>query len=343
MVKNSGGKGFEAEESLRTYFRNTGYFVVRGIPLIYRGCDVTDVDLWLYVKATSLAAERACVDIKRKRTPQAMERVLWTKGLKEVLGVDRAIVVTSDNRAETREFGIAHGVSILQGNFLQRVLGSCAAPDRLTEEDMWSLLKMPCVVDASVEWRGWLRGIKAKLLDSLNFDGCNSFLLAAKHLLDEYVATGKGSEVPVRLLYVTMGYLLVCLDFTSRSFVPLDLNARASAITDGFRYGESGRRRTEEIVRMALHFLTESGKDGLFSGQEMQGEFQRQMSEYKAEILGEHFAKPDALKNLFALARGFEELAYSKTLLRPHEVAVEQKAVIGLICDLLGHDRKAII
>ncbi len=343
MVKNTGGKGVAAEEALRGYFRSTGYFVVRGIPLNFKNYDVTDVDLWLYVKATSLASERTCVDIKRRKTPQAMERVLWTKGLKEVLRVDWAIVVTSDNRQETRDFGAAHGVGILQGEFLQRVIAAFPPADRLTEEDMFSLLKTPCVVNSDVDWRSWFRQAKAKLLDSLNFDGCNSFLLGTKLLLDEYLATGKSSEVPVRLLYAIMAYMLICLDYTSRSYVSLDLAVRTAILTDGLRYGEAGRKRTEEIVQMALQLLAESGKTDLFSGEGLRGEFERQVSEYRAEILGEHFAKTESLKNLFRVAVTFEDLAYCRALKRPHEVPSEQKAVIGLICDLVGHDRKAII
>ncbi len=49
------------------------------------------------------------------------------------------------------------------------------------------------------------------------------------------------------------------------------------------------------------------------------------------------------MKNLFSLARTFEELAYSKSLIRPLDCNSEQKAIIGLLCDLLGFDRKTII
>ncbi len=343
MLKTTGVKGFVAEEALRGYFRSAGYFAVRGIPLSYKRFDVTDVDLWLYVKATSLTAERACIDVRRRRTPQAMERVLWTKGLKEVLRVDRAVVVTSDNRPETRDFGAAHGVAIMQGDFFQRVIAAFRPSGRLTEEELFSLLRTPCIVDPGVEWRGWFRHVKARLLDSLDFNGCNTFLLATKHLLDEYLATGKSSEVPVRLLYVTIAYFLICLDYTSRSFVHLDAVVRTAVLTEGFRYGEAGRQRTEEIVQMALQLLGEAGKTDLFSGEALRSEFERQVSGYRAEILGEHFAKTESLKNLFVTARSFEEQAYSKPLLRPHESPSELKAVIGLICDFLGHDRKTII
>ncbi len=343
IVNKTGQKGLTAEEALRGYFRSSGYFVVRSIPLIYKKFDVSDVDLWLYVKATSLSADRVCVDVKRKKTPQAMERVLWTKGLKEVLGVDRAIVVTSDNRPETRDFGAAHGVAILQGEFLQRVLTDFPPTDRLTEEDLLSLLNHPCVVDPRVEWRAWFGHVKSRLLDSLNFDGCNSFLLATKTLLDEYVATGRSSEVPVRLLYAVIAYLLICLDYTSRSFVSLEVSRRASVLTDGFRYGEAGRKRTEEIVQMALHLIADAGRTDILSADAMREEFDRQAVGYRAEILSEHFARRESLMNLFATARAFEGLAYAKTILHPRELASEQKALIGLLCDLLQHDRKVII
>jgi len=342
MVKKTGRKGFAAEEALREYFRSTGYFVVRGIPLVYRNYDVTDVDLWLYVKASSLAAERTCVDVKRRRTPQTMERVLWTKGLMEVLGVDRAIVVTSDNRTETRAFGNTHGVGILQGGFLKRVVETYSLSDRLSEEEFLSILKTPCVIDSDVDWRAWFRRTKARLLHSLNFDGCNSFLLSAKPLFNEFFATS-GSEASVRLLYAVMGYLLICVDYVSRSCVPLDLSTRATILTDGFRYGEAGHQRTEEVVQMALQLLTDAGKTDLFSGESLRDEFNRQVTEYRAEILGEYFSKSESLKALFPIARGFESLAYAQALQRPNEIPTEQKAVLGLICDFLGHDRKAII
>ncbi|MBA4416284.1 MAG: hypothetical protein C0392_00010 [Syntrophus sp. (in: bacteria)] len=343
MVSNSGQKGYAAEEALRGYFRNTGYFVVRGIPLTYRKYDVTDVDLWLYAKVTSIAAERSCVDVKRRKTPQAMERVLWTKGLMGVLGVDRAIVVTSDNRSETRDFAAAHGVGILQGEFLQRIIASFPPSDRLTEEELLTILKSPCVVDSATEWRAWFRGIKTTLLDSLSFDGCNSLLLAVKFLLDEYVATGKTSEVSVRLLYIVVSYLLICLDYASRSLASLDVMGRTATLTDGFRYGEAGRKRTEEIVQMALQLLADAGKTGLFSGNTLRDEFDRQVSEYCAEILGEYFAKKELLKSLFVTARAFENMAYARTLVRPDGTSSEQKALIGLFCDFLRHDRKEII
>ncbi len=341
--KMTGMKGYAAEESLRSYFRSIGYFSVRGIPLTYKKYDVTDVDLWLYIRATSLTIERTCVDVKHRRTPQAMERVLWTKGLKEVLGVDRAIVVTSDNRQETRNFGAEHGVMVLQGNFLHRVIANFPLSNRISEEELVSILKIPCVVNSNIDWRHWYRGQKAKLLDSLNFDGCNSYLLAIQLLLDELIATGKSSEAAIRLLYIVIAYFLISLDYTSRSFTDLDMKDRSIVLTDGFRYGQAGRQRTEEVVHLALQILANVGRTDPLASENLRREFDRQVNAYRAEILSDYFSKSDALKKLFSLACGFEELAYSIVILQPNELISEQKGIIGLICDFLELDRKKIL
>jgi Restriction endonuclease len=139
-------KGGQAEEVLRSYFLSQGYYVVRGVPFPYQGFDVTDIDLWLYLRPSSLTRERCCVDIKRKKTPQALERVFWTKGLREVLGMDRAIVVTTDNRPAVRNFGAANEVTVLHGEFLQRLVRAANRfPQRISEEAFPSELRENCL------------------------------------------------------------------------------------------------------------------------------------------------------------------------------------------------------
>lgn len=343
MAKQTGDKGVMAEEALRGYFLSTGHFVVRGIPFMYVGYDVTDIDLWLYVKSSSTSRERACVDVKRKKTPQAMERVFWTRGLREVIGVERAIVVTTDNRAETRDFGLSHGVTILHGDFLQRVIKAFPPIDRLTEEEVLSNLNSPCVIDPSVQWRPWFRGLKSLLLNSLNFDGCNQLLLAIKLLVEEYLAAGGKSSGSTRLLYICSAYFLLCLDFTTRSIVHLEAPERKNALMEGFRYGQAGKQRTEEIVEMSLRLLEEAGKADLFSRSQLRSEFDRQVAEYPADVLSEYFAKPESLKRLFDLAREFHKQAYLRELIQPQSCSAELKSIIGLFCDFWSIDRKKIL
>jgi len=336
-------KGYTAEEALRGYFRNIGCFAVRGIPFTYKGLDITDVDLWLYIKANTVTSERVCVDIKNKRTPQAMERVLWARGLKEILGVDRALVATNDNRQETRNFGNEHAIGILQGDFLKRVITNFPSTNTITEEELCSQLNVPCVVDPKVNWQKWYKYSKTLLLNNLNFDGCNILLLNCKLLMDEFFAIGTTSVTPLRLLYIMIGYFLICLDFTTRSFFQLEPFSRASILINGFRYGESGQQKTREIVEMASQLLSTVENTDLFTGDRLMIEFERQIFDFNAEILGEYFSKPEPLKNLFPWACNFDLIGYGRNFIQPNEAPSEIKAIIGLLCDLWGYDRKKII
>ena len=115
------GKGEEAEEFLRTYFLGLGYYVIRSINFVYKGFDVTDIDLFLYNKVSPFSRERIIVDIKNKKTPQAIERIFWTRGLQDVLNMDKAIVATTDTRQEITDFGKQNNIYVLDGNLQSRL------------------------------------------------------------------------------------------------------------------------------------------------------------------------------------------------------------------------------
>src|SRR6187431_2089627 len=106
-------KGEQMEELLRAYFLNLGYYVVRGVKYRYEGLDVTDVDLYLYGRSSSLTRDRINVDIKNKKSPQAFERILWANGLKKLLGFNSCIVATTDQKGLTHSFGQLHDTLVL--------------------------------------------------------------------------------------------------------------------------------------------------------------------------------------------------------------------------------------
>ncbi|WP_156896638.1 hypothetical protein [Desulfovirgula thermocuniculi] len=338
------GKGEVAEEALRAYFLSLGYFVVRSVPFSYKGFDVTDVDLWLYLKSTSLTRERICVDVKRKRTPQALERIFWIKGLREVLGLDRAIVATTDNRKETRDFGARHGVIVLPGEFLQRIInGVNINSNRITEELFIQDLNTKSILDGRISWPRFYRESKAVLLNALNFNGCNLYLEKIRFLIEEYLASNRTSLASLRLLYILISYFLIAVDYSSRLLIPLDFNLRKACFAEGFRYGAAGKERAKEIIDDALYLLASSSNTGLFSREKFEQEIISQLTEYPAEILADFFAKSDNLKHLFTLARDFENLAFSQSITMPHECPSHIKGILGLLCDFLRIDRRKII
>ena len=220
-------KGAAAEEALRNYFLSIGYYVARSIPLTFRQFDVTDVDLWLYARNSPLSRERICVDIKNKKTPQALERIFWAKGLQAVLGLDSCIVATTDSRPDVREFGLQHQVRVLDGKFLSRLTKSVRShKERITEEDFLSDLHAGSLGRLGGDWRGRYEESKSRLLYSLNFDGCNAWLDDIEYLLTQ-IASGNQAW---RLLYASCSHFMIAMDFIVREFVAEDQEQRRQII-----------------------------------------------------------------------------------------------------------------
>ena len=63
-------KGPKMEELLRSYFLKAGYYVVRGVPFVYEGFDVTDIDLWLYSRTSSVSREVAWLMPRTREPPR---------------------------------------------------------------------------------------------------------------------------------------------------------------------------------------------------------------------------------------------------------------------------------
>src|SRR5690606_19633763 len=178
-----GGKGAAAEEALKRYFTDLGYFVVRGMSVIVGDSDVTDIDLWLYNRPSPLTRERINVDVKNKRTPQALERIFWAKGVQTVLGFDACIVATSDRRPEVVEFGRAHGVTVLDGTLLRRICEK--ANDAMQESEFKASSAHYKQARAQIGWYERTVANASVLGRKLGFDACNHLLPEIRFFANE--------------------------------------------------------------------------------------------------------------------------------------------------------------
>jgi hypothetical protein len=305
---------------------------------------LTDVDLWLYLKESTIARTRINVDIKRKKTPQAMERIFWTKGLQDVLGLDSCIVATTDQRSETIQFGRAHDVTVLDGKFMQRVLSYGPDKDsRITEENYEALLDKTSMIESAVNFRNEYKKVKRLLLSDLNFNGCNIFLNKQKLLFEEYQLDSTTKECALRLLYIMISYFLISLDFASRNFAYRESEERGKEIFEGFTYGESGKKRVDEIMKIAISLVEQSTSGDLFVNSNLKNEINKQLVDYPSSILVEHFSKSDNLKSLFGDARQFETFGFAQQLVFPKNLDTRLKGLIAVLCDFFKLDRKKII
>jgi hypothetical protein len=131
IAAKSGQKGPALEELLKAYFWRAGYFVVRGVPYRLEDDDVTDIDLWLYERPGASTRRRLIVDVKSKRSPKVSERIIWARGLQVALGVDNAIVATTDRRLSNRRLAKNMGVTLFDGEAISKLAGS----DQLQSSD----------------------------------------------------------------------------------------------------------------------------------------------------------------------------------------------------------------
>jgi len=340
----SGGKGYELEERLRAYFLSLGYYVLRGVKFTYNRFDVTDVDLWLYLRPTPISRERCNVDVKNKKTPQALERIFWAKGIQRVLGLERCVVATTDARPDVSAFGLAHEVTVLDGTFISRLERSARSEsDRLTEEQFVELLDRASLGKVGGDWKGGYERSKARVLSSLDFDGANLWLREIGSLLDVHLSGPVEGDAALRLVYANAGMLLVAVDFLMQGCLSMDAEQRRLYLTDGFRYGNNGKTSAEGIVRVASRLVSAATGQGAATMDVVQRELQQQFSGVRAEVLGEFFAKAGAQGTIIEVAREFEAIAYSAQPPLPGELSTPAQAVMGTLSDHFGRDRKSVL
>jgi len=327
-MNNQLPKGAAAEEALRNYFLSIGYYVARGIKFTFHRFDVTDVDLWLYARNSPLSRERICVDIKNKKTPQALERIFWAKGLQSVLSLDSCIVATTDSRPDVREFGLQHNVRVLDGKFLSRLTKSTRShKERITEEDFLADLETGSLGRLSGDWRGRYEESKSRLLHSLNFDGCNAWLEDIGYLLTQ-IASGNQAW---RLFYVSCSHFMIAMDFILREFIAEDQEQRRQIIERGIRYGRMAAALVEGVA----------AQPGL--AETLQQELRQQASIVKADLLAEFFAKSLSGSGAFDIALVLESAAFSLQVPTPSALPAQAQAVLGVIADFCGVDRKIVL
>lgn len=335
-------KGSQAEEVLRNYFLSIGYFVIRGAKFKYAGFDITDIDLWLYSKNTSISRERLNVDIKNKKTPQALERIFWAKGLQNVLKLDGCIVATTDTRQDVRSFGSLHNVRVLDGNFLSRVIKSSRSQlDRISEEELVVALDEGSIGKLAGDWKGRYEKSKSKLLDSLSFDGCNFWLSEINYFLEQYIQTKSQNTPALRLVYLNVSYFLIGLDFVLREQLTLDQEQRASILNGGFRYGALGKEYADKVTNLASELVV-----SVTHKTELKSLILEVMSEQadsiRAEILSDYLSKLSVLTNLFELARELEDSAFKSEVPALSSLSASAQSMVMVILDFFEIDRKKV-
>jgi hypothetical protein len=324
-------KGELMEELIRNYFLNSGYYVVRGVKYRYEGNDITDVDLFLYGRSSSITRQRINIDIKNKKSPQAFERILWANGLRELLGFDSCIVATTDQRPVIHKFGQLHKTIILDGAFLAK-MRSNSYPNRLTEEEVTSKFAKhkSYKTFGNKDWRHIYEESKSKLLTEQDFAGFNSELTYLGYFIEKIVTDSQKREDATRMTYLIISHLLITIDFIIKDIAFLDNTDRERKLSDGFKFGNLGKDGVDKIISMAVQI----------SGNKSANSFLKSLESIPTDILRDFFSKNENTKNLFNWAREFERIGFNREFINPDNIDAQLKGFISLLLDFFGIDRK---
>lgn len=334
-------KGHRMEEALRDYFLQSGYYVIRGVPFIYEKFDVTDIDLWLYARTSSVSRDITIVDIKNKKTPQAIERIFWVQGLKQAVKATNAIVATTDKRAEVKNFGRELGVLILDGLFLDKlsIRFSKSPSVRWGEEEFFSRINEYSLQKIDGDWKGRILHCKSLLSKGLSFDNCNEWLNQAKFFSEQIITKPKQREISLRCLYLICSFIAITVDFLLKDFSFLEHNERINLLTEGFTYGSKGNMGMEKVLNVSMGLVEEYANDGRTISNQVRASIKRQLSGIPANILGEYFSRVDIGKTLFEVAVEFELLSMNKKF-SPHTIAsIELRSMLACLLDFWEIDR----
>jgi hypothetical protein len=324
-------KGELMEELIRNYFLNSGYYVVRGVKYRYEGNDITDVDLYLYGRSSSITRQRMNVDIKNKKSPQAFERILWANGVRELLGFDSCIVATTDQRPVIHKFGQLHKTIILDGAFIAK-MRSNTYPNRLTEDEITSRFGQhrSYKTFGNKDWRFIYEESKSKLLSEQDFAGFNSELSYLGYFIEKIITDIQKREDATRLTYLILSHLLIIIDFILKDVAFLDTRDKEKKLSDGFKFGNLGREGVDKIISMAVQI----------SGNRSASSFLKSLEGIPTDILKDFFSKNENTKNLFNWAKEFERIGYNKEFINPENIDTSLKGVISLFLDFFGIERK---
>lgn len=345
MLSSYNSKGAVAEELVRQYFLQNNYYVVRGIKYRFKSYEVTDVDIFIYSSISNIQKERINIDIKNKKTPQAIERILWTRGLQSILGTNKCIVVTTESRQDIVEFGNINRVVVLDGNFLTSLKNN---PDintnianRLSEEDLSNLLtdydkNNPSKKSIKKQYDI----LKSLLLTKSNFDGINEYLDEINNYF-RLICQGNNSDTLLRFLFIIISYFLLLLDYSLRNTLNFDRDKLKNFIFSNIKYG-TNQERTLKLIELIKDYssIDKRYKDIHHS---LLSALDDKEKNYIFEVLSDFFSIPENFNSIFQNSIEFESLAYNRNPIEISNLPSSIKSIIYLLMDSMKIERTLFV
>jgi hypothetical protein len=337
-------KGYLMEEVLRRYFIRSGHYTLRGVPFVYQGFEVTDIDIWAYDRPSPVSRQRIIVDCKNKSTPKAIERIFWTKGLQEVLGIEQAIVATTDKRNEVADFGREHGVVILDGNFLARLEKSTDGfAQRLTEEQFIGLLASYHPTKEGGDWKTRVKAAKKPFATGLSFNAINSWIHEGNFFAEQTQVVLTHREQAYRVLYLLLSFISIGFDFVLKDFTFSEASIRYQYVDEGLRHGSPGMTNTNQVLRYAMGLIEHYAPESRNVATKVKERLKKDLDSLSTRMLAEYVCKPSVSQELFGVAKELEAAAYKTEFVAPNMLSSPAKSLLLLFADFWNMDRTKLL
>jgi hypothetical protein len=342
-----GGKGYDLEDALKAYFFRAGYFVVRGVPYRVEGEDVTDVDLWLYERPAALTRRRLIVDVKNRRSPKVFERIIWCKGLQAALGVDGAIVASTDKRVGPKRLSKLLNVTLLDGDAVTKLVLSEQLKDagQIRSQEFDDAVKRVDESRRSAEWRRSVQDARGSLISGMGVQSTNRNLAASAFFAEQVLSAQPRSEqaqVALRLFYLCSALAAISLDYLLADQAFQSQDDRRKSIISSIRFGQSEALTTPPTIRAAVALARKYADNGTAVAKQIEFGFYGEADRVAAEIIADYVARISASDALFNVAREIERASMSTAIPSYDQLSGEAKSLLGVFLDFNGISREKI-
>ncbi|WP_374420920.1 hypothetical protein [Novosphingobium arvoryzae] len=342
-TESDADKGSVAEEALRSYFQQLGAFVVRGVKVRAGRDHVTDIDLWVYTRASVHARHIAIVDIKNKKRAKGYERLIWLKGLQSAVGADEAIVATTASKDELAPFASRMGLKLLSSQVFKAVMARYSGDNsRYSSEDlerMWRDVR----IEGNENLAARMESNLVELGLGLSFTALNIWIDEAAKLLVYCYDHERTPNVVARAVMLCASLVAIAADYVGRNTAFGDIESRRSYFREGLIFGASAEGTSNRYLNFAERITTDYLDKTGAAASTIRSGFQRAVENLPVGPFIDFFARPAAGRELIDAANQLEAAAFSKSAPDFATLPPEGKTIIALLIDYADLDRRKFL
>lgn len=337
-------KGASLEEAARSYFQKQGYFALRSVPFTFDGEDVTDIDVWLYGRQAASGRIRAIVDAKDKRSPKALERILWTKGLQSATKSDRAIIATTDSSPKVARFARANAASVITKSYLDKVSSSSKAEvDRITLEQFYDYIKLYKSQKSDGDWINQIEKSKEHLVTKTPFQAFNSSMSAIRFFCNRIETKTLYQDQAFRCALLCSAIACISLDAALEKISYETKDQQYNIITNGVVFGDEEDRNSRKQIKTLLDIVKATMENGGTLSYKIDSALEVEFGKIRSDIIAEYFINDTNSFALFGAARELEELAHSPIKNADLDMSLPTKGILAVFLDHLSIKRSIML